>query len=70
METNILAHQLHGVSVGIQNADGYVNATKTCEAYRVATGKAKQPSDWERLKRAQELIAYVSTVREFPERTW
>ncbi len=62
METNILAHQIHGVSVGIQQADGYVNATKTCEAYKKATGKQKIPAHWLETKRAKAYIAYVSAV--------
>ncbi|WP_299403059.1 KilA-N domain-containing protein [Acaryochloris sp. IP29b_bin.148] len=62
METNILAHQLHGVSVGMQKADGYVNATKACEAYKVATGKTKRTENWTRSARAKSYIAYVASV--------
>ena len=62
METNILAHQIHGVSVGIQKADGYVNATKACVAYKVATQKIKKPNDWLKTDRAKAYIAYVASV--------
>ncbi|WP_049783903.1 KilA-N domain-containing protein [Acaryochloris marina] len=62
METNILAHQIHGVSVGMQKADGYVNATKACEAYKVATGKTKRTENWTRSARAKAYIAYVASV--------
>lgn len=66
METNILAHQIHGVSVGIQKVDGYVNATKACEAYKVATGKTKRPDHWLETKRAKAYLEYVSSVTGIP----
>lgn len=60
METN--QYRIHGISVDIQKADGYVNATKACEAYKVATGKQKIPAHWLETKRARAYIAYVSAV--------
>ena len=62
MQTDILGHQIHGVSIGIQKADGYVNATKACEAYKVATGKVKKPNDWLKTDRSKAYVAYVSAV--------
>ncbi|WP_299491215.1 KilA-N domain-containing protein, partial [Acaryochloris sp. IP29b_bin.137] len=66
METNILAHQLHGVSIGIQKTDGYVNATKACEAYKIAARKSKRPDHWLETKRAKAYLEYVSSVTGIP----
>ena len=66
METNILGHQIHGVYVGIQKADGYVNATKACEAYKIATGKQKIPAHWLGTKRAKAYLEYVSSAIGIP----
>lgn len=66
METNILAHQLHGVSVGMQKADGYVNATRACEAYKNAAGKYKTPTHWLQTKRAKAYLEYFSSVNGIP----
>lgn len=63
---NIILHQIHGICVGIQPESGFINATKTCEAYRLSSGKVKRPSHWLETQRAKDYIAYVSSVTDIP----
>ena len=59
---DLILHQINGVSIGLRKTDGYINATKACLAYNSQTGKAKQPSDWLKTKKAKAYISYVSSV--------
>jgi hypothetical protein len=59
---NIVLHQIDNISVGLNQKDGYLNATKLCAAYSSKKGVTKRPESWLRSKRATEYIAYVSSV--------
>jgi hypothetical protein len=60
---NIILHQFQGIAVGLDEKNGYLNATKLCSAYNAQNGTSKQPSDWTKTKRAKDYIAYVASVR-------
>lgn len=60
---NIILHQFEGIAVGLDERNGYLNATKLCAAYNARNGASKQPSDWTKTKRAKDYIAYVASVR-------
>ena len=58
----MITREMHGVIVPQENQDGYINATALAKAYKQATGKRKDPSNWLRSKQAKEYIAYVASV--------
>lgn len=58
----IIARDWRGLLVGQQQHNGYVNVTQLCKAYFEATGVRREPYKWVNSQRAQESIAYLSTV--------
>lgn len=57
-----IMHQFHGVDIGIEKEAGYLNITKVCKAYKIASGKQKRPDHWLATSRAQESIEHLSAV--------
>ncbi|MGL5059105.1 MAG: KilA-N domain-containing protein [Microcoleus sp.] len=64
--SNIILHQFGSGSVGFDDKDGYIDATAMAAAYKVKTGKRRNPQDWARTKQAIEFINVVSLTTGIP----
>lgn len=60
--SSIILHQFQGIAVGLNQKDGYINATKLCIAYNLQTGATKKPDNWLRTQRAKDNISYLAAV--------
>ena len=66
MATDIIAHQINGLTIGQRNTDGYVNATRLTQAFREQTGKRRDVHNWLENKRTQEMLDHLSSVTGIP----
>ena len=58
----IIVRDCHGLAVGQQQTDGYVNITRLAKAYQQKTNKRRDTHKWLKSKRIQESINHLSTV--------
>ena len=61
-----ITHDVSGVLVSQRVVDGYINATAMTTAYRKATGKKRDVSDWLANKRTQETLKHLSSNARIP----
>jgi hypothetical protein len=61
-----ITHMLEGVEIGQRFKDGYLNATSLSKAFRAKTGKRREPNDWIRLTRTQEMMGHLSQTTGIP----
>ncbi|MEG3840476.1 KilA-N domain-containing protein [Microcoleus sp. herbarium14] len=57
---DIIPHNVSNIAVGQRKKDGYINATALTTAYKKATGKKRDVSDWFQNKRTQESLKHLS----------
>lgn len=62
----IISRSLHGSPVEQRQRDGYINATALSSAYKLATGKRRDVSDWLENKRTQETLSHLSSNTGIP----
>lgn len=63
---SIISHDVNGLTIGQQEEDGYINATRLAQAHRQATGQRKDVANWLSSKRVQETISHLSAVTGIP----
>lgn len=63
---SIVLHEFNGLGLPFRSSDNYVNATALAKAYLEIADRRREPSDWLRLKRTEETLAYVSSVTGIP----
>lgn len=69
IETNsqaIINHDVNGLTVGQQESDGYINATRLTHAHKQMTGQRRDVANWLSNKRVQETINHLSVVTGIP----
>jgi hypothetical protein len=64
--SDFILHNVNGLSVGLRQSDGYINATRLTQAYKEQTGKRRDVNDWLRNKRTQETLKHLSSVTVIP----
>ena len=63
---NIIAHALHGITIGQREDDGYINATALAKSYEAITGKRRDPKDWVITERAKSYLEHLSLKTGYP----
>ncbi|RCJ17963.1 hypothetical protein A6770_33430 [Nostoc minutum NIES-26] len=62
----IISRQINGSPVEQRQRDGYINATALTSAYKLATGKRRDVSDWLENKRTLETLSHLSSNTGIP----
>ncbi|WP_414624318.1 KilA-N domain-containing protein [Calothrix sp. CCY 0018] len=62
----VIAHNINDSVVEQRNSDGYINATALTKAYKLATGKRRDVSEWLSNKRTQETLKHLSSNTGIP----
>ncbi|WP_341530004.1 KilA-N domain-containing protein [Nostoc sp. UHCC 0302] len=62
----IISRQVNGSVVKQRRCDGYVNATALASAYKLATGKRRDVSEWLENKRTKETLSHLSSNTGIP----
>lgn len=63
---NIISHKVNESFVEQRQSDGYVNATALTKAYKLATGKRRDVSEWLSNKRTKETLNHLSSKTGIP----
>lgn len=64
--SEFIARKINEFVVEQRSRDGYINATALTKAYKLATGKRRDVSEWLTSKRTIQSIAHLSTVTGIP----
>jgi hypothetical protein len=64
--SDFILHNINGLSIGLRQLDGYVNATRLTQAYKEQTGKRRDVANWLENKRTQEMLKHLSSVTVIP----
>ena len=62
----IIDHNVNGLMVGQQKANGYINATRLTQAHKQLTGQRRDVANWLSSKRVQETLKHLSGVTGIP----
>ena len=62
----VIAHNINNSVVEQRNSDGYINATALSKAYKLATGKRRDVSEWLSNKRTKETLKHLSSKTGIP----
>lgn len=62
----VITHNIHESVVEQRQSDGYINATALTRAYKLATGKRRDVSEWLSNKRTQESLNHLSLKTGIP----
>jgi phage antirepressor YoqD-like protein len=60
--SDFILHNINGLSIGLRQLDGYVNATRLTQAYKQQTGKRRDVHEWLNSKRTQEMLKHLGSV--------
>jgi uncharacterized protein (UPF0335 family) len=64
--TSIIDHDISGLSVGQQESNGYINATRLAQAHKQLTGQRRDVANWLSNKRVQETLNHLSSNTGIP----
>ena len=64
--TSIIDHEVSGLSVGQQESNGYINATRLAQAHKQLTGQSRRVHEWLSNKRTKESLDHLSSKLGIP----
>ena len=62
----IINHDVNGLTVGQQEGNGYINATRLTQAHKEMTGQSRRVHEWLSNKRTQESLNHLSSKLGIP----
>ena len=62
----VITHNINESVVEQRKLDGYINATALTSAYKLASGKRRDVSEWLSNKRTQESLKHLSSKTDIP----
>lgn len=57
----IIHHDVNGLTVGQQEGNGYINATRLTQAHKLMTGQSRKVHEWLSNKRTKESLNHLSS---------
>jgi KilA-N domain len=61
IDDTVITHRIQDSLVEQRQLDGYINATALTKAYKLATGKRRDVSEWLANKRTKETLEHLSS---------
>jgi hypothetical protein len=63
---SIISHDVNGLTVGQQEDNGYINATRLTQAHKLMTGQNRKVHEWLSNKRTKESLSHLASKLGIP----
>jgi len=63
---SIISHDVNGLTVGQQEDNGYINATRLTQAHKLMTGQNRKVHEWLSNKRTKESLSHLTSKLGIP----
>lgn len=63
---SIISHDVNGLTVGQQEGNGYINATRLTQAHKLMTGQSRKVHEWLSNKRTKESLSHLASKLGIP----